>query len=65
MGDDHVGNIVDVHTEAVVLGRDFHMPGSEILDRVVTAVVAEFQLAGRAAQGMAKELVAEADAATG
>ena len=45
--DDHIGNVVDIHTETVVLGRDFPCP-VEVFNRVVTAVVAEFQLAGRA-----------------
>lgn len=55
--DDHIGNVVDIHTETVVLGRDFHMPGREVFNRVVTAVVAEFQLAGRAAQSVAEKLM--------
>lgn len=63
--DDHIGNVVDIHTETVVLGRDFHMPGREVFNRVVTAVVAEFQLAGRAAQSVAEKLMAEADARHG
>ena len=57
--DDHIGNVVDIHTETVVLGRDFHMPGREVFNRVVTAVVAEFQLAGRAAQSVAENTEAK------
>ena len=37
----------------------------EVFNRVVTAVVAEFQLAGRAAQSVAEKLMAEADARHG
>ncbi len=37
---------VDVHGKSVILGGDFHLPGSQILDRLVAAAVAEFELEG-------------------
>ena len=51
--------------EAVVLGRDLDAARAQILDRMVAAVVAELQLGRGAAQGVADELVAQADAGHG
>jgi hypothetical protein len=49
----------------VVLGRDRDLAGLDVLDRLVAAPVAEFELEGRAAQGMGDHLVPEADAEDG
>ena len=54
VGRGHVRHVVDVHTEPVVLGGNFHMAGDKILDRMVAAVVAELQLGRGAAQVDAK-----------
>ena len=48
--------------EAVVLGGDLDLAGAQVLDRVVGAAVAEGELVGLQADGLAEQLVAEADA---
>src|SRR5256712_3993141 len=48
--------------EAVVLRGDLDLPGGEVLDRVVGAVVAERQLERAPAGRQAEDLMAEADA---
>src|SRR3954447_5746765 len=48
--------------EAVVLGGDLDLAGPQVLDRVVAAAVAEGQLVGLQPNGLAEQLVAEADA---
>ena len=60
----HVGQLdfigvdrVGIDGEVVVVGRDLHLAGGVVFDRVVAAVVAEFELVGSAAQSQAGELV--------
>ena len=63
VGDFHVRRQrVRVHGEPVVLGGDGDPSGAEVLDRLVAAAVAEFQLEGGATEGVAEDLVAQADA---
>src|SRR5689334_10420091 len=50
-----------VDGEVVVLRRDLHAPGGEILHRVVGAMMAERQLVRASAGGQPEDLVAEAD----
>jgi hypothetical protein len=57
VGIDRVG----IDGEVVVVGRDLDLAGGVVLDRVVAAVVAEFELVGLAAEGQTRELVTEAD----
>ncbi len=61
----HVVHAVDINTKSVILRRYFHMAGFQILDRMIAAMMAELQLSCRAAKGMAKKLVPEADAGNG
>src|SRR6185295_7552863 len=56
---------IDVHGEAVVLGRDLDLAGGEILDGLVSAVMAELELVGLPAEGQAEDLMAQADAEDG
>ena len=51
-----------VDGEAVVLGGDLDLAGALVADRVVGAAVAELELEGLGAEGLAQELVAQADA---
>jgi hypothetical protein len=51
-----------IHREAVVLGGDLHLPGQEVLDRLVRPSMAELHLVGRPADGPGEDLVTEADA---
>ena len=53
------------HREAVVLRRDLDHAGTQVLDRVVGAAVAELELVGVQAERQSEELVAEADAEDG
>eukprot|EP00215_Chloropicon_roscoffensis_P010315 CAMPEP_0196642264 /NCGR_PEP_ID=MMETSP1085-20130531/4497_1 /TAXON_ID=41879 ORGANISM="Pycnococcus sp, Strain CCMP1998" /NCGR_SAMPLE_ID=MMETSP1085 /ASSEMBLY_ACC=CAM_ASM_000807 /LENGTH=549 /DNA_ID=CAMNT_0041971601 /DNA_START=92 /DNA_END=1743 /DNA_ORIENTATION=+ len=50
-----------VHCKVVVLGADLDGIGQGVLDRVVPAVVAELELEGRPAKGLAQDLVPHAD----
>ena len=50
-----------VDGEAVVLGRDLDLAGRLVADRVVGASVAELELEGLRAEGLAEELMAQAD----
>jgi hypothetical protein len=54
-----------IHAKTMVLRGDFHLAGEQILDRVIGAMVAEFQLEGLAPQGEAAELMAQADPENG
>src|SRR5687768_13275024 len=51
-----------IDREAVVLARDHHAAGAEVLHRMVRAVVAELHLDSRRADREAEQLVTEADA---
>ena len=53
---------LEAGAEAVVLGRDLHAPGEQVLHRMVAAVVAELQLVDLGARGLGHHLVPEADA---
>ena len=53
---------VGIDGESVVLRGDRDFSGAQVLDRLVAAAVAEFQLKGGAAEGVGEDLVAEADA---
>ena len=53
---------IRIHAKAVILGRDFNVPGLQIFDGMVRAMVAEFQLVGAAAQGQPTQLVTQANA---
>ena len=53
VGDLGVGEAVVLDGEAVVLGGDLDAAGAQVLDRLVAAAVAEFQLEGFPAEGMA------------
>ena len=48
--------------EAVILGRDLHLVGGQVLHRVIRAVMTERQLVRTAAGGQAENLVSETDA---
>ena len=50
-----------VHGKTVVLRRDFHPAGFQILDRLVRAAMAEFQFEGFPAERLPENLVAEAN----
>ena len=52
-------------TEAVILGSHFNMAGTEILDGLVDAEMAKFQLHGRAAQSDSQKLMPKANGAHG
>ncbi len=56
------GQRIRIHHETVILRGDFHVPGLQILDRVIRAVMAELQLVGSAAERQSAELVSQADA---
>src|SRR5437667_10372423 len=55
------GKRAGINGEAVILSRDFHLAGLQILDRLVRAAMAEFQFEGLAAKCLAKNLVAQAN----
>src|SRR6266487_5478640 len=48
--------------KAMILRRDFHATGREVLDRLIGAAMAEFQLERFAPERLPKNLVAEANA---
>ena len=50
---------VHIHAEAVILAGDLDGAGVEILDRVVGAAMAEFELVGRTAEGQGQNLMAQ------
>ena len=50
-----------VDGEAVVLGGDLDLAGRLVADRVIGAAVAELELEGLGAEGLAEELMAQAD----
>jgi hypothetical protein len=54
-----------VHSETVVLGGDFDFAGGEVFDGLIRAAMAEFEFEGFAAERLAQNLVAEADAEDG
>ena len=56
---------IRVHREAVILRGDFHLPGFQIQDGMIAAVVAELEFVRLPAQGQADDLVAEANAEDG
>ena len=62
---DIFGKAGSVDSETVVLGSDFDFAGFEILDGLIGTAVAEFQFEGFSAEGLAKNLVAEANAEDG
>ena len=49
-----------VHSEAVILGGDFNFAGFQVLDGLVGAAMAEFELEGFAAEGLAENLMSKA-----
>ena len=51
-----------IDREAMILGGDLDLAGRLVADRVVGAAVAELELEGLAAEGLAENLVPEADA---
>ena len=51
-----------LHSESVVLRRDFYSVEVQVLHRVVSAVVPERELERRRTKGATDELMAEADA---
>ncbi len=53
---------VGVHRDLVVLGRDLHPSGAQVLHRMVRAVMPEAQAARLGARGAGHDLVAQADA---
>ena len=61
----HIRHAVQHHMEAVILGRDLDLSRGEVLDRMIAAVVPELELFGARPQGVADELVPEADARDG
>src|SRR5208282_5729593 len=52
---------VRIHAEAVILSRDLHLTGEQILDRMIRTVMSEFQLERLSAEGEATQLVPEAN----
>ena len=50
-----------VHGEPVILRGDFDPAGFQILDRLVGAAMAEFELEGLSAEGLAQNLVPQAN----
>lgn len=50
-----------IDDESVVLGSDLNPAGRQILDRVIGAMVTEFQLFGFTPQRQSQNLVAETD----
>ena len=44
---------VDINAKTMILRRDFHMSGVQIFDRMIAAVMTEFQLPRCAAKSMA------------
>src|ERR1043166_5456894 len=59
------GEALGLDGEAVVVRGDLDAARAEVFDRLVAAAVAEAQLVGRAAEGAAQGLMAEADAERG
>jgi len=57
-----VGDGVQVHGKAVILGSDLHPAVEKIFHRLVAPPVAELELKGAPAQGQSQELVTQADA---
>ena len=51
-----------IDREAMILGGDLDLAGGLVTDRMVGAAVAELELEGLAAEGLAEDLVPEADA---
>ena len=60
--DDIAGQRFGIDRESVILGSDFNLPGFQILDRMVGTAMAEFEFESLATEGLAENLVAEADA---
>ena len=48
--------------EAVIVAGDLHLPGGQVLDRLVHPAVAEAELVGAQAERPAQDLAAQADA---
>ena len=56
---------VGIDGEIVVVGGDLDLAGVQLLDRMIAAVVSEFEFESLAAEGDAGQLVAQADAEDG
>ena len=54
-----------IHRESMVLRRDLHPAGHEIPHRLVGSAMAEFHLECGTSEGLAEQLMAEADAKNG
>ena len=54
-----------INSETVVLGGDFDFAGFQFLDGLIGPAMAEFELEGFSADGLAKDLVSEADTEDG
>ena len=63
MGDFHFSRRqgIDIHAEPVILGGDHDPAALDILDRVVSPVVAELELVGLAPEGEPENLLTQAD----
>ena len=61
LGSTSAGSVVGIDGEAVVLRGDLDLAGRLVADRVIGAAVAELELEGPGAEGLAEELVAQAD----
>ena len=49
------GQRIRIHAESVILRGDFHLPGQQILHRMIRAVMAELQLEGFSAQSQSAQ----------
>ena len=58
---DALGQGLLVDRKAMILARNYNLPGFEILDRVIGAVMAEFHLDGFGARRKRQQLVSEAN----
>ena len=56
---------LDIYGKSVILSSDFHFPRHEVLDRMVSAVMTEFELVGPPSKGETKELVSKTDPKNG
>ena len=54
-----------IHREAVILNGDLNFPRGEVLHRVISAAVSEFELVGLAAHHLAQDLVTKTDSKHG
>src|SRR5438105_15441201 len=56
------GQGIGVNSKPVVLRSDFNATGLQILNRLIAAAMAEFELEGLSPESLAEDLVSQADA---